>query len=135
MKKLYPYSFKIEPPKEEPKLPTICATARVPADDYVPCRNIVEEEEALLRDLQSKIELRAKIPEDVIDEADRQAVLYGDSFVPVYSEEQIKEINSKIETIIKTLKDNPNMSGDQISYLLRQNGIDCTVTRVGDFKS
>lgn len=70
--------------------------------------NRIDEEEAVLRSLQDKIRRRNNQDE--------------------------KEIIDKIEFVIKTLKKYPNMPGEQISYILSQNGIDCYINRVGDFK-
>lgn len=69
---------------------------------------IMDEEEAVLRSLQDKIRRRNNPNE--------------------------KEIIDKIEFVIKTLKKYPNMSGEQISHILGQNGIDCYINRIGDFK-
>lgn len=70
--------------------------------------NRINEEEVVLRSLQDKVRTR--------NDPDK------------------KEVIDKIEFVIKTLKKYPNMSGEQISYILGQNGIDCHIDRVGDFK-
>lgn len=68
----------------------------------------MDEEESVLRSLQDKVRAR--------------------------NDPNEKELIDKIEFVIKTLKKYPNMSGEQISYILGQNGIDCHINRVGDFK-
>lgn len=70
--------------------------------------NIIDKEEAILRSLQDEVRRR--------------------------NDPNEKEIIDKIEFVIKILKKYPNMSGEQICYILARNGIDCHINRVGDFK-